>query len=107
MNLSEEAQEKLLLRATGGLSFFNTSKMDLGKLGESGIRTEVDTSTETVGEKIRRAITQKHPSVIVVGDADVENDTVGLRLRGEDRDERGLDLADVIAKLADMAAAPR
>ena len=77
------------------------------RLGESGIRAEVDTSTETVGEKIRRAITQKHPSVIVVGDADVENDTVGLRLRGEDRDERGLDLTDVIARLADMAAAPR
>ncbi|MBT7024300.1 MAG: type I restriction-modification system subunit M N-terminal domain-containing protein, partial [Gammaproteobacteria bacterium] len=29
MNLPEEAQEKLLLRATNGLSFFNTSKMDL------------------------------------------------------------------------------
>ena len=26
MNVSEEAQEKLLLRATGGLSFFNISK---------------------------------------------------------------------------------
>lgn len=33
----EEAQEKLLLRATGGLSFYNTSKMDLSKLGEAGI----------------------------------------------------------------------
>lgn len=38
MSLPEEAQEKLLLRATGGLSFFNTSKMDLSKLGESGIK---------------------------------------------------------------------
>jgi hypothetical protein len=28
-NLPEEAREKLLLRATGGLSFFNTSRMDL------------------------------------------------------------------------------
>ncbi len=37
MNLPEEAQEKFLLKATGGLSFFNTSKMDLSKLGESGI----------------------------------------------------------------------
>lgn len=31
--LPEEAQEKLLLRATGGLSFFNTSRMDLSTLG--------------------------------------------------------------------------
>ena len=38
MNLPEEAQEKLLLRATGGLSFFNISKMDLAKLGESDIK---------------------------------------------------------------------
>ena len=32
MKLPEEAQEKLILRATDGLSFFNTSKMDLSKL---------------------------------------------------------------------------
>ena len=32
MELTEEAQEKLLLRATNGLSFFNASKMDLSKL---------------------------------------------------------------------------
>ncbi len=41
-NLPEEAREKLLLRATGGLSFFNTSKMDLGTLGESGIKDNLD-----------------------------------------------------------------
>ena len=38
MGLPEEAEEKMLLRATGGLSFFNISKMDLSKLGESGIK---------------------------------------------------------------------
>jgi len=42
MNLPEEAQEKLLLRATGGLSFFNISKMDLSKLGESGIKDNLE-----------------------------------------------------------------
>jgi len=42
MNLPEEAQEKLLLRATGGLSFYNTSKMDLSKLGESGIKANLE-----------------------------------------------------------------
>jgi type I restriction enzyme M protein len=41
MGLPEEAQEKLLLRATDGLSFFNTSKMDLSKLGESGIKANL------------------------------------------------------------------
>lgn len=42
MNLPEEAQEKLLLRATGGLSFFNISKMDLGRLGEAGIKDNLE-----------------------------------------------------------------
>lgn len=42
MNVPEEAQEKLLLRATNGLSFFNTSKMDLSKLGESGIKANLE-----------------------------------------------------------------
>ncbi|WP_445425824.1 type I restriction-modification system subunit M [Alishewanella sp. HL-SH06] len=42
MNLPEEAQEKMLLRATGGLSFFNTSKMDLSKLGETGIKANLE-----------------------------------------------------------------
>jgi type I restriction enzyme M protein len=42
MMLPEEAQEKLLLRATGGLSFFNTSPMDLSTLGEAGIKANLD-----------------------------------------------------------------
>jgi type I restriction enzyme M protein len=42
MNLPEEAQEKMLLHATNGLSFFNTSKMDLSKLGESGIKANLE-----------------------------------------------------------------
>jgi type I restriction enzyme M protein len=42
MNLPEEAQEKLLLRATDGLSFFNVSKMDLTKLGQTGIKDNLE-----------------------------------------------------------------
>ena len=42
LNLPEDAQEKLLLRATGGLAFCNTSKMDLAKLGESGIKANLE-----------------------------------------------------------------
>jgi len=41
-NLPEAGEEKLLLRATGGLSFFNISKMDLSKLGESGIKDNLE-----------------------------------------------------------------
>lgn len=48
LGVSEEAQEKLLLRATKlpgqteGLSFFNTSKMDMSKLGEAGIKANLE-----------------------------------------------------------------
>lgn len=42
MELPEEAQEKLLLRATGGVSFFNVSRMDLSKLGESSIKDNLE-----------------------------------------------------------------
>ena len=42
MNLPEEAQEKMLLRATNNLSFFNISKMDLSKLGEAGIKDNLE-----------------------------------------------------------------
>ncbi len=42
MKLPEEAQEKMLLRATNGLAFFNTSPMDLGSLGEAGIKANLE-----------------------------------------------------------------
>ncbi|HIF9421969.1 TPA: type I restriction-modification system subunit M [Photobacterium damselae] len=54
MNLPEEAQEKMILRATvssktplssevnRGLSFFNTSPMNLGKMGQSDIKDNLE-----------------------------------------------------------------
>ncbi|MDQ6970088.1 MAG: hypothetical protein Q9M16_06245 [Mariprofundus sp.] len=42
LNLPEEAQQKLLLRATGGLSFFNISKMDLSKAIDDAVMDSSD-----------------------------------------------------------------
>ncbi|MFS1459935.1 type I restriction-modification system subunit M [Vibrio lentus] len=42
MNLPEEAQEKMLLRATNGLSFFNASPMNLGKMGQKDIKDNLE-----------------------------------------------------------------
>ncbi|MFZ6735522.1 type I restriction-modification system subunit M [Undibacterium sp. Ji42W] len=53
MKLPEEAQEKLLLRATGGLSFFNTSKMDLSKLGENGIKANLESYIQSFSKDAR------------------------------------------------------
>jgi len=53
MGLPEEAQEKLLLRATGGLSFFNISKMDLSKLGEAGLKDNLESYIQGFSQDAR------------------------------------------------------
>jgi threonyl-tRNA synthetase len=77
------------------------------RLAAKGIRAEVDTSDHTVGEKIRSAIVQKHPAVLVVGDNDVDVGTAGLRLRGEDAEQRGVAIDDVLSQLVTLVAPPR
>lgn len=42
MNLPEEAQEKMILRAAGGLAFFNSSPLDLSRMGQNGIRANLE-----------------------------------------------------------------
>ncbi len=54
-------------------------------LDEQGFRVEVDARNEKIGKKIREAQLAKTPYMLVVGDRDVENQTVSVRLRtGED-----------------------
>jgi len=78
-----------------------------GELREAGLRVEVDVADDTVGEKIRRAMTAKHPAVLVVGDKDEAAGTVGLRLRGEDNERRGVPRRDVVVELVSLCAPPR
>ena len=52
MELPEEAAEKLLLRATEA-NFFNTSPMDLSKLGESGIKDNLETYIQSFSKDAR------------------------------------------------------
>ncbi len=42
LNLPEDVQEKLLIRATNGLTFFNTSPMDLYKMGQGDIKANLE-----------------------------------------------------------------
>jgi threonyl-tRNA synthetase len=71
-----------------------------------GLRVEVDHSSDTVGEKIRRALTQKHPFLLVVGDNDLDAGTVGLRRYGEDREQRGVALADALTIMSAASSPP-
>jgi len=77
-----------------------------GGLQARGLRVEVDGADDTVGEKIRRAIVDKHPVVLVVGDTDIESDTVGLRIRGEE-EERGVSLGEAAERICAFCESPR
>ena len=52
-NLPEETQEKFLIRATNGLSFFNTSKLDLSTMGQNDIRANLSTYVQSFSKDAR------------------------------------------------------
>ena len=76
------------------------------RLESAGLRTKVDASSDRLGEKIRRAMTAKHPLVMVVGDQDVESATVGIRRYGEKREKRAVPLTEAVESLAEEALPP-
>ena len=51
------------------------------KLNDSGFRVEVDHRSEKLGYKIREAQGMKIPYMVIVGDKDMENNTVSIRHR--------------------------
>lgn len=53
------------------------------KLKAQGVRVEVDDRNEKVGYKIREAQLQKVPYMLIVGEREVENQTVGVRHRAK------------------------
>ncbi len=72
-----------------------------GKLTAAGYRVEVDDRNEKIGKKIREATLEKIPYMLVVGDRDMENNTVSVRLRsGEDLGAMSLD--DFTAQLKEV-----
>lgn len=51
------------------------------KLKLNGIRTEIDDRAEKIGKKIREAQMEKIHYMIIIGDQEIENDTVSVRSR--------------------------
>jgi threonyl-tRNA synthetase len=71
------------------------------RLNSEGFRAElVDGSHGALGARIRRAKTEKVPYVLVVGDTDVENGTVGVNKRGSDEPERDVRVDEFVTRLA-------
>ena len=50
-------------------------------LQEQGMRVEIDLRNEKIGFKVREAVTQKIPYMLVLGDKEVEEGTVNVRTR--------------------------
>ena len=53
MPLPEEAKEKMLLKATNGLAFFNTSELSLASLGQKDIRSNLNTYIQNFSKDAR------------------------------------------------------
>ncbi|MFO7589534.1 MAG: threonine--tRNA ligase [Acidimicrobiia bacterium] len=71
------------------------------RLRDDGSRVEVhEAHSDTLGARVRRAKTEKVPYVLVVGDDDVEHQTVGVNARGADDPERGVSLEVFRERLA-------
>ncbi|MBP0956314.1 MAG: threonine--tRNA ligase [Oscillospiraceae bacterium] len=73
------------------------------KLDSMGIRVTVDNRNEKIGYKIRQAQLEKIPYFFIVGDKEVEDNTVSLRSR-KDGDLGASPLDDVIAKIIEENA---
>jgi threonyl-tRNA synthetase len=52
---------------------------------EAGLRVSVDTSSETLGKKIRNAQLEKVPYMAIIGDSEVESNTISVRPRNTER----------------------
>ncbi len=51
-------------------------------LSACGLRVETDLDNESVGKKIRSAVMEKNPYILVLGDREMEEGTVAVRKRG-------------------------
>ena len=71
------------------------------KLNAAGYRVEADLRNEKIGKKIREATLEKIPYMLVVGDRDIENKTVSVRMRsGEDLGAMSIDAFEALLKEA-------
>ena len=68
------------------------------KLEEIGVRCEIDDRSEKIGFKIRSAQMEKIPYMILVGDKDIEANTISVRSR-KNGDEGATSIDEFIARI--------
>jgi threonyl-tRNA synthetase len=78
------------------------------RLRAEGFRAELlDAHADSLGARVRRAKLEKVPYVLVVGDADAEQGTVGVNRRGTEEPERDVPADELVARLAAEVAERR
>ncbi|MDD4062497.1 MAG: threonine--tRNA ligase, partial [Candidatus Pacebacteria bacterium] len=65
---------------------------------EMDFRPEVDDASETVGNKIRKAVSEKVPYILVVGDKEIESNLLNIRERGS-KETKEMTKADFIKEI--------
>ena len=76
------------------------------RLRDVGARVEVADAVEPLGKRVRNGKVQKIPYILVVGDDDVGNDTVGVNRRDQNAPERDVPVVEFAEQLAVEAAGP-
>ena len=71
----------------------------VAQLKAAGFRVDIDHADEQLGKRIRNAKTSKVPYVLVVGDDDVANGSVGVNPRGGEV-ERDVKVTEFISRIA-------
>jgi threonyl-tRNA synthetase len=71
----------------------------VAQMKAAGLRVDIDHADEQLGKRIRNAKTSKVPYVLVVGDDDVANGTVGVNPRGGEV-ERDVTVTEFLERIA-------
>ena len=88
-------QVKILPITDAHLDYANKVKESLENVG---VRVEVDSRNEKIGYKIREAQMEKVPYMLVVGEKEIEQNTVGVRSRNEG-DVGAMELNEFVRKI--------
>ena len=88
-------QVKILTITDNNIEYANKVKEELEK---EEIRVELDSRNEKIGYKIREAQLQKIPYMLVIGEKEMQNNTVGVRSRS-DGDIGAIEISEFIENI--------
>jgi len=83
--------------------FGNYAKKVQEELLQAGIRVELDNSAESLGKRIREAEKQKIPYMLVVGEKEMNSESVAIRKRN-DKNQETLTIAEFIKNISQEIA---